>query len=80
MNPIIFRQTTYRNNREITTINVFGVTLFKRIIIDTDERARRPCGFNVFPSDAPGHFVGDFDDEDESPDDKRKSARSHGDK
>lgn len=80
MNPIIFRQTTFRNNREITTIRVFGVTVFKRVIIDTDDDKRRPCGFNVFPSDAPGHFTGDFDDDDETSDKNRKFSRFRGDK
>lgn len=72
MTAIIHRQTTYTDNNEVTTIRVFGVTVFKRVIIDTDERSRRECGFNVFPYDAPGHFVGDFDDDSDTTDKKRK--------
>lgn len=68
MTAIIHRQTTYSNNREVTTIRVFGVPVFKRVIIDNDERTRRSCGFNVIPSDAPGHFTGDFDDDSDTND------------
>lgn len=80
MNPIILRQTTFLPNREFTTISVFGVAVYQRVIIDTDEDKRRSCGFNVFPSDAPGHFEGYFDDDDETSDKYRKLARSRGDK
>lgn len=68
MTAIIHRQTTYTNNREVTIIRVFGVPVFKRVIIDNDEHTRRSCGFNVFPSDAPGHFTGDFDDDSDTND------------
>lgn len=80
MTAIIHRQTTFTNNHEVTTIRVFGVTVFKRVITDTDGRPRQQCGFNVFPSDAPGHFIGDFDDDDETSDKNRKFSRSRGDK
>lgn len=75
MTAIIHRQTKYTDNNEVTTIRVFGVTVFKRVIIDTDEHPRRQCGFNVFPSDAPGHFVGDFDDDSDTNDKRRKIGR-----
>ncbi len=75
MTAIIQRHTTYINNRETTTIRVFGVPVFKRVIIDNDERTRRPCGFNVIPSDAPGHFIGDFDDDDDANDTERDFGR-----
>lgn len=67
MTAIIHRQTTYTNNREVTTIRVFGVPVFKRVIIDTEDRPRRACGFNVFASDAPaeGCEAADEDDDDE---------------
>jgi len=68
MKSLIYRHTTYKNNREVTTIYVLGVPAFKRVIIDTEDRPRRACGFNVFASDAPGHFESDFDDEDDDTD------------
>lgn len=68
MKSLIYRHTTYKNNREVTTIYVLGVSVFKRVIIDTEDRPRRACGFNVFASDAPGHFESDFDDEDDDTD------------
>lgn len=68
MKSLIYRHTTYKNNREATTIYVLGVPVFKRVIIDTEDRPRRACGFNVFASDAPGHFESDFDDEDDDTD------------
>lgn len=80
MTPIIYRQTTYKNKREITTICVFGVPVFKRVIIDNDDIQHRSCGFNVFSTDAPGHFKSDFDDEDDWNDTGCKSGDSNGDK
>lgn len=68
MKSLIYRHTTYKNNREVTTIYVLDVPVFKRVIIDTEDRPRRACGFNVFASDAPGHFESDFDDEDDDTD------------
>ena len=81
MNPIIIRETKYEANREITTICVFGVPLFKRIIDDTEEKTRRPCGFNPFPSNAPGHFISEFNEDDGEWDDTGcKSHDSNGEK
>lgn len=65
MKSLIYRHTKYQNNKEITIIYILGVSVFKRVIIDNDDRPRRACGFNVFPSDAPGHFDSEFDDEDD---------------
>ena len=68
MKSLIYRHTTYKNNREVTTIYVLGVSVFKRVIIDTEDRPRRACGFTVFASDAHGHFESDFNDEDDDTD------------
>ena len=68
MKSLIYRHTAYKNNSEVTTIYILGVPVFKRVIIDTEDRPRRACGFNVLPSDAPGHFASEFDDEDEDTD------------
>ena len=67
MKSLIYRHTTYKNNREVTTIYVLGVPVFKRVIIDTEDRPRRACGFNVFASDAPSEDceAADEDDDDE---------------
>lgn len=65
MKSLIYRHTTYANSREVTTIFILGVPIFKRVIIDKGDKPRRACGFNVFASDAPGHFQSEFDDEDE---------------
>lgn len=64
MKSLIYRHTSYRNNREVTTLYILGVPIFKRVVIEADERPRRICGFNVFHTEAPGHFASDFDDED----------------
>lgn len=66
MKSLIYRHTIYQNEREVTTIHIFGVPVFKRVIIDKEDRPRRACGFNVFASDAPGHFESDFDDEEDN--------------
>ena len=68
MKSLIYRHTTYKNNREVTTIYVLGVSVFKRVIIDTEDRPRRACGFNVFASDAPAEDceAADEDDDDEA--------------
>lgn len=65
MKSLIYRHTVFQKEREITTIYILGVPVFKRVIIDTEDRPRRACGFNVFASDAPGHFPSDFDDDEE---------------
>ncbi len=65
MKLLIYRHTTYANSREVTTIYILGVPIFKRVIIDKEDKHHRACGFNVFASDAPGHFQSEFDDEDE---------------
>lgn len=66
MKSLIYRHTIFQNEREVTTIYILGVPVFKRVIIDKEDRPRRTCGFNVFASDAPGYFESDFDDEEDN--------------
>lgn len=63
MKSLIYRHTTYANNREVTKIYFLGMPIFKRVIIEKEDKPRRTCGFNVFASDAPGFFQSEFDDE-----------------
>lgn len=63
MKSLIYRYTTYANNREVTKIYFLGMPIFKRVIIEKEDKPRRTCGFNVFASDAPGFFQSEFDDE-----------------
>ena len=67
MKSLIYRHTTYKNNREVTTIYVLGVPVFKRVIIDTEDRQRRACGFTAYASEAPAEDckAADEDDDDE---------------
>lgn len=76
MKSLIYRHTTYKNNREVTTIYVLGVPVFKRVIIDTEDRPRRACGFNVFASDAPTEV--DDDDTENDDDDEQFIILPHG--
>lgn len=60
MKSFIYRHTTYRDNNEVTTIYIFGVSIFKRVVIDIEDRQRRTCGFQVFASDAPTEVEEDY--------------------
>lgn len=60
MKSLIYRHTTYKNNREETSIYVLGVPVFKRVVIDTEDRPRRACGFQVFASEAPTEVEDDY--------------------
>lgn len=71
MKSLIYRHTTYKNNREVTTIYVLGVPVFKRVIIDTEDRPRRACGFNVFASDAPAEDCDAADEDDDDEEDEQ---------
>lgn len=53
MKSFVYRHSTYEAGRETTTIRILGVPIFKRVIIDTEDRPRRACGFTVYASDAP---------------------------
>lgn len=53
MKSFVYRHSTYEVGRETTTISVFGIPIFKRVIIDTEDRPRRACGFTGYASDAP---------------------------
>lgn len=75
MKPLVFRQSQYTDTTEITVIYILGVPVFKRSVTDTSDSKHRPIGFNVFPSDAPGHFQSDIF-EDEEADDTKKSKRN----
>lgn len=69
MKSFAYRHSTYEAGRETTTIRVLGVPIFKRVIIDTEDRPRRACGFTVYASDAPvdngEDDTADGDDDDE---------------
>lgn len=68
MKSFVYRHSTYEAGRETTTISVLGIPIFKRVIIDTEDRPRRACGFTVYASDAPvdnGEEAADGDDDDE---------------
>lgn len=61
MKSLIYRHTKCHNNDEVTTYYFLGVPVFKRVIIDTEDKPRRACGFTALASDAP---VEDCDDDD----------------
>ena len=68
MKSFVYRHSTYEAGRETTTISVLGISVFKRVIIDTEDRPRRACGFTVYASASPvdnGEEAADGDDDDE---------------
>lgn len=44
MKSLIYRHTIFQNEREVTIIYILGVPVFKRVIIDKEDRPRRACG------------------------------------
>lgn len=52
MKSFIYRHTTYKTGREATTIYILGVPVLKRVVIDTEDRPHRACGFTIYASDA----------------------------
>lgn len=69
MKSFIYRHSAYEAGRETTTISFFGIPVFKRVIINTEDRPHRACGFTIYASDAPvdngEDDTADGDDDDE---------------
>lgn len=78
MTALIHRQTTYSVNCETTVIRLFGIPIFKNVIIDNDERPRRACGFTAYALEAPTEY---HDDDDvENDDDEQYIILPYGEK